>query len=255
MEAEGVDMLLVGDTAAEVVLGLDSTRGIPPEFLLTLTAAVRRGAPNSFVMADLPYAWRHGTIREVTDWTQRFLEETASDAVKIEVTGQDAALIESIRNVGVPVVAHLGLLPQTIEPGETYRARGRTATEAAELLEDARRLENAGASILLLEAVASEVAKEVASRTELPVIGCCSGPYCDGTVVVLHDMIGWGGGHPPKSVKQYADMSHTLGQAFTAYVADIRTGQFPRDEDAIHMKPGEYDPFIALAGKLLNKGL
>jgi len=200
------------------------------------------------VLADLPYAWRHGDVRTVTAWTRRFLDETGSDAVKVEVTGDDAQLVEAIRDEGVPVVAHLGLLPQAMEPGETYRARGRDAAGALQLIEDARRLENAGASMLLLEAVASEVAKEIASHTALPVIGCCAGPHCDGTVVVLHDMIGWGGGHRPRSVKQYADMSKFLGEAFVAYVADIQAEQFPRDEDAIHMKPGEYDKLLSLAG-------
>jgi 3-methyl-2-oxobutanoate hydroxymethyltransferase len=247
MEAAGIDVLLVGDTAAEVVLGLDSTRNIPVEFLLAVTKAVRQGAPRAFVMADLPYGWRQGDVATVTAWTRRFLEETGSDAVKIEVTGEDAALIESVRDAGVPVVAHLGLLPQAIEPGEAYRARGRDAVGAMQLMEDARRIEAAGASALLLEAVASEVAREITNHTALPVIGCCAGPHCDGTVVVLHDMIGWGGGHRPRSVKQYADMSAFLTKAFTEYASDIQAGLFPRDAEAIHMKPGEYEKLMAPA--------
>lgn len=248
MAAAGVDVLLVGDTAAEVLLGLESTREMPPEFLLTLTAAVRRGAPRSFVLADLPYAWRRGDVRSVTQWTQRFHDETGSDAVKVEVTGDDAPLIESIRSAGVPVVGHLGLLPQSVEPGQGYRARARDATEARRLIEDARRIEDAGADMLLLEAVASEVAREIALHTELPVIGCAAGVHCDGTVVVLHDMIGWGGGHRPRSVRQYADLSSVLGEAFRAYVADVQAGRFPQDAESIHMKPGEYDKLMSLAG-------
>lgn len=247
MEAAGIDVLLVGDTAAEVVLGLDSTRGIPGEFLLTLTQAVRRGAPKAFVMADLPFAWRHGHVREVVGWTQRFHRETGSDAVKVEVTGRDAGLVEAMRDAGVPVVAHLGLLPQNIEPTEGYRARGRSAAEALELIEDAHRLEDAGASMLLLEAVASEVAREITAHSRVPVVGCVAGPHCDGTVVVLHDMIGWGGGHRPRAVKQYADLAQVLGEAFAAYAEEIRSAQYPREADAIRMKPGEYEKLMSLA--------
>lgn len=246
MEAAGVDMLLVGDTAAEVILGLETTRGIPPEFLLTLTAAVRRGAPRAFLLADLPYGWRQGEVGAVTEWTRRFHGETGSDAVKVEVTGQDAGLIQAMCDAGIPVVAHLGLLPQNIEPGEAYRARARDAADAKRLIDDARRVQDAGASMLLLEAVAGEVAREIATHTDLPVIGCCAGPHCDGTVVVLHDMIGWGGGHCPRSAKQYADLSSVFHEAFFAYVADIHTGQFPREDDSIRMKPGEYDKLMSM---------
>lgn len=245
MQAAGLDMLLVGDTAAEVVLGLESTREISAEFLLTLTAAVRRGAPQCFLLADLPYAWRHGTVPQVTDWTRRLYEETGSDGVKVEVTGEDAALVEAMRDAGIPVVAHMGLLPQQIEPGQGYRAHARDADGAIQLMQDARTLENAGAAMLLLEAVAGEVAGEIASRTELPVIGCVAGPHCDGTVVVVHDMLGWGGGHRPSRVKQYADLAQVFGEAFGAYVRDIQAERFPRKSDAILMKPGEYEKLTA----------
>ena len=109
------------------------------------------------------------------------------------------------------------------------------------LIKEARLLEEAGADMLLLEAVAGDVAREIASGTELPVIGCVAGPHCDGTVVVLHDMVGWGGGHPPRAVRRYADLSQVLGGAFTRYVADIQAGRFPAEQDAIGMKPGEYE--------------
>ncbi|HOA73654.1 MAG TPA: 3-methyl-2-oxobutanoate hydroxymethyltransferase [Phycisphaerae bacterium] len=249
MESAGVEVLLVGDTSAEVVLGLPTTREMPVEFLLTVTSAVRRGAPHSHVMADLPFAWRQGDIRTVTDWVRHLYQETGSDSVKVEVTGQDAALVESIRDAGVPVVAHLGLLPQQVDPSEGYRARGRDAVSARQLIEDARRLEDAGAAMLLVEAVASEVAREITTHASIPVIGCAAGPHCDGTVVVLHDMLGWGGGHPPRGVKQYLDLSRLLGEAFVAYVADIHAGRFPQEADAIHMKPGEYEKLTSLVGE------
>ncbi len=250
MQAAGVEVLLVGDTAGEVVLGLPSTREIPPEFLLTLTAGVRRGAPRALVMADLPYACVRDEDAGITvGWMKRFVEEAGSDAVKIEVTGRDASTVEAACDAGVPVVAHLGLLPQSIDSRDGYRAQGKDADSAAGLIADARQLESAGACMLLLEAVASEVAGEIASRTALPVIGCVSGPHCDGTVVVLHDMIGLGGGHPPRGVKRYEDLAEVLTRAFARYVDDIHAGRFPTEKDAPHMKVGEFEKLRAPTGE------
>lgn len=245
MEAAGIEVLLVGDTASEVLLGLPSTRVIPPEFLLTLTAAVRRGAPRALVMADLPYACRSaGDVAVTVEWMRRFYEETGSDAVKIEVASKDVDVVAAAVDAGIPVVAHLGLLPQSIESPADYRARGKDADGACALLEDARRFEQAGACMLLLEAVASEAAREIARRTALPVIGCVSGPHCDGTVVVLHDMIGLVGGHRPRGVKQYEDLSRVLTWAFTRYVEDIHAGQFPTEQDVAHMEAGELEKLL-----------
>ncbi len=244
MEQAGVEVLLVGDTAAEVVLGLPGTRGIPLEFLLTITSAVRRGAPRSLVMGDLPYACRVGGVTSAVTGAQRFMDAGA-DLVKIEVTGQDAELVEKATAAGVPVVAHLGLLPQMLQSGESYAARGRQVEEARHLIADARRLESAGAAALLLEAVASEVAREIAVHTPLPVIGCVAGPHCDGTVVVVHDMLGWGGGHPPRMVRRYANLAVLLADAFRRYVADIHAGSFPSETESIHMRPGELEKLTA----------
>lgn len=250
MQEAGVEVLLVGDTAAEVVLGLPSTQEISPEFLLTLTAAVRRGAPNAIVMADLPLACRvEGDPNATAEWARRFHVETGSDAVKIEVTGRDARLVEIATHDGIPVVAHLGLLPQRIGPQESYRAQGRDAESAAQLISDARRLEEAGACMLLLEAVAGEVAGEIASRTRLPVIGCVSGPGCDGTVVVLHDLLGLGMGHPPRGSRQYENVAAVLTRVFTSYVEDIHAGRFPTQADVPHMKAGELEKLHAVRGE------
>ncbi|HSW46176.1 MAG TPA: 3-methyl-2-oxobutanoate hydroxymethyltransferase [Phycisphaerae bacterium] len=241
MAAAGVEVLLVGDTAGEVVLGLPTTRQVPIDFLLTLTAAVRRGAPNSFLMADLPYLCRVEGPDATIEWCRRFHRETDCDAVKIEVTARDVELVTAVRRAGVPVVAHLGLLPQSIESREGYRAQARDADSALKLIADARTLIEAGADMLLLEAVSSEVAREITAGTEHPVIGCVAGPHCDGTVVVLHDLVGWGGGHPPRAVRRYADLAEVFAGAFAGYVADVQAGRFPTEEDAIHMRPGEHE--------------
>lgn len=248
MAGAGVEVLLVGDTAAEVVLDLASTRDIQPEVLIALTAAVRRGAPEACVLADLPYACRSGGVEATVNWVGRFRDETGADAVKIEVTGQDVDLVARCRDAGVSVVAHLGLLPQQIDSAEGYRAQARDAESARALIVDARRMEEAGADMLLLEAVASEVAREIASQATVPVIGCVCGPHCDGTVVVLHDLLGLGGGHPPRGVQRYGRVLEEMIGAFRQYVSDIHTGAFPRDQDAPHMKPGELDKLMTAIG-------
>ena len=241
MEAAGVEVLLVGDTAGEVVLGLPATRDINPEFLIELTAAVRRGAPHAFLVADLPHACRSEDIATTISWCQRFSSETGCDAVKIEVAAEDVDLVRRVHEAGVPVVAHVGLLPQYVDAETGYRAQARDADGAAKLIAITRAMELAGASVLLLEAVASEVAHDITLRAQVPVIGCVAGPHCDGTVVVLHDMIGLGGGHPPRAVKRYENLADIMTNAFRHYVADIHAGEFPVEKDAIHMKPGEHD--------------
>jgi len=249
METAGVEVLLVGDTAAEVILGLSSTREVAVEFMLTLTAAVRRGAPTAVVMADLPYACRRDTSETAVRWARRFLDETGCDVVKVELTGGDAPLVEAMTAAGVPVVAHLGLLPQWIDPRTGYRAQGKDAASAEQLIADARRLEEAGARVLLLEAVADEVARHITLHTNLPVIGCVSGPHCDGTVVVLHDLLGLGGGHPPRGVQRYANLAEELKAVFARYVADVHAGRFPTEKDAIHMSPGEMGKLLGHIGE------
>ncbi|GMU20696.1 MAG: 3-methyl-2-oxobutanoate hydroxymethyltransferase [Phycisphaerae bacterium] len=246
MQSSGVDMLLVGDTAGEVLLGLESTRGTPVEYMLAITAAVRRGAPCTFVMADLPYACRQEGDQAAVAWCRRFIEETGCDAVKVEVTPEQTGLIAGLRAAGVPSVAHLGLLPQTAELTGGYRAQGRDAEGALALMECARQMESAGADLLLLEAVASEVAAEITAHSTVPVIGCVAGPHCDGTVVVLHDMLGIDVGHPPRAVKQYGDLTAALQAAFAAYARDVRDGIFPDEATSIHMRSGEFDRLAVL---------
>lgn len=245
MATAGVEVLLVGDTSGEVVLGLPTTRETPVEYLLTITAAVRRGAPQAYVMADLPYVCRSDGDATAVRWARRFMDETGCDSVKVEVKAGEAGLIEAMSAAGVPTVAHLGLLPQLIDPATGYKAQARDVAGAVELIRSARRMEAAGASVLLLEAVASEVAARIAVGTELPVIGCVAGPGCDGTVVVLHDMLAWGGGHPPRTVRQYADLGDVLGRAFAAYVEDVHAGRFPTLQHSIQMHPGELEKLTA----------
>lgn len=242
MADAGVEVLLVGDSAAEVVLGYDDTRAIRLDTLLEITHGVRRGAPNAFLIGDMPFsAGYHESLAAGVESARRFRDEAGCDILKIELNREQLPILEAVHNAGVPVIAHIGLRPQWIAEHGGYKAQGKDADSARELIETARLMEESGASMLLLEAVAGDVSAEICSRTKLPVIGCVGGPACDGTVVVLHDMLNWGGGHPPKSLKPYADLRGVMLDAFRRYSEDVRTGRFPSSAQTIQMSPGQHE--------------
>jgi 3-methyl-2-oxobutanoate hydroxymethyltransferase len=229
-------MLLVGDSAANTVLGLKTTRDIPPEFLMTITAAVRRGAPRPFLLADLPYqACANPESAKAT--AMRFLNECGADAVKIEVTGAELPLVEALVSAGVALCAHLGLLPQRVMTPDGYRAQGRTRAEADKIISDAIACAKAGASLILLEAVPDEVTHEVVAKTSVPVIGCGAGPSAHGHVVVLHDVLGFNE-KPPRFAEVLADAPELLREAAQRYVAAIASRAYPAEKHQYHMKSG-----------------
>ena len=239
MAEAGVDVILVGDTYAEVCLGHPSTLPVTMDQMITIATAVRRGAPGAFLIGDMPYlSYQTGPVDAIRN-AGRFMAEAGCDCVKVEVDGGSADLVAAMSRATIPVMAHLGLKPQAIHRSGGYRVQGRTATEAFAIVRDAQVFEQAGASALLLEAVPAEVARIVAERTSLPVIGCVAGPYCDGTVVVIHDMLGYSAGHPPRSVKRYADMHTVLTQAFSAYAEDVMAQRFPSDGHSFVMSETE----------------
>ncbi|MBN1512557.1 MAG: 3-methyl-2-oxobutanoate hydroxymethyltransferase [Phycisphaerae bacterium] len=239
MAEAGVDVILVGDTYGEVCLGHASTLPVTMDQMITIAAAVRRGAPAAFLIGDMPYLSYQTGHAEAIRNAGRFMADAGCDCVKIEVDGESADLVAAMSRATIPVMAHLGLKPQAIHRYGGYRVQGRTAEEACKIIHDARVLEQAGAVALLLEAVPGEVARVVAERTSLPVIGCVAGPYCDGTVVVIHDMLGYSAGHPPRSVKRYADLHTVLTQAFSAYAEDVMAQRFPGDGHWIAMSETE----------------
>lgn len=242
MYEAGVDVLLVGDTVAEVVLGYPQTRSVSMDFMIEVAAAVRRGAPKAFLIGDMPFsAGYHESPQAGVDAARRFVEEAGCDVVKVEMNRHEIPVLDALCRARIAVMPHIGLRPQDLPDKAGYKAQAKDVASALELMQDARLMEEAGASMLLLEAVAGEVSAEICSRTRLPVIGCVAGPACDGTVVVLHDMLGWGGGHPPRSVKRYAEIRGLLATAFADYAADIGAGRFPAQENSIRMAKGEYD--------------
>jgi 3-methyl-2-oxobutanoate hydroxymethyltransferase len=170
-----------------------------------------------------------------------FVARGGCDCVKVEVDRRHARTAEAMSAASIPVMAHLGLRPQSIQSVGGYKVQGKSAREASKIIADAKMMEQAGAVALLLEAVPSEVAQIIAESTELPVIGIVAGPHCDGQVLVMHDMLGYGGGHPPRSVKQYARLHDVMVGAFRAYAADVAAGEFPARDHGVSLEPAELE--------------
>lgn len=241
MEKAGVESLLVGDTYAEVCLGHPTTLPASLEHMVTLAEAVRRGAPLAYLVGDMPYLSYQVCQEDAIRNAGRFMAEAGCDCVKVEVDRRLLATVEAMTTATIPVMAHLGLKPQSIQTLGGYRAQGTRMSGALQIVEDAKMMEDVGVVALLLEAVPTEVAAIVTDATDLPVIGCVSGPRCDGQVVVLHDMLGFGGGHPPRSVKQYAKLHDQLVEAFRAYANDVAEGAFPTIAQSITMEQAELE--------------
>lgn len=248
MEQAEVDALLVGDTYGEVCLGHATTLPVTVDHLVTVTAGVRRGAPTAFLIGDMPYLSYHVTPAEAIRNAGRFMAEAGCDCVKVEVDRRSASTVEAMVTASIPVMAHLGLRPQSVHQMGGYRMQGRTAETARGIIEDAKLMERLGVVALLLEAVPTQVARWISEATELPVIGCVAGPHCDGQVVVLHDMLGYGVGHPPRSVTPYANLHATLVGAFGTYVQDVQARRFPAEELSGTLSETEFGRLKTLLG-------
>ncbi len=249
LEEAEVDSLLVGDTCAEVCLGHPTTLPATMDHMVTIAEAVRRGAPTAYLVGDMPYLSYQVCPEEAIRNAGLFMAKAGCDGVKVEVDRRLAKTVEAMATATIPVMAHLGLKPQSIQSIGGYKIQGKQASAALRIVEDAKMMEEAGAVALLLEAVPMEVAAEITNSTDLPVIGCVSGPYCDGQVVVLHDMLGYGAGHPPRSVKRYAHLHDQLVDAFAAYAKDVAEGLFPTAEQSTAMDPAQLQELMRALGK------
>jgi 3-methyl-2-oxobutanoate hydroxymethyltransferase len=239
LERAGIHVLLVGDTAAEMILGLPGTIHAPLEFLLTITAAVKRGAPNTFVMGDMPFMSYQADEAEGIRNAGRFLTEGMADSVKLEVDRSYETLVSKIARAGIPVVAHIGTRPQLAKM-RGYRASGRTAEEAHQLVADALAMEEAGATMLLIEAAPNEVAQRIVEKCSIPVIGCGAGTACHGQVVVLQDVLGlthW----QPSFARPLMQLGDAIAAAAERWIHNVRTGEL--GEHPYHMEPGDSSRF------------
>jgi len=237
-QAAGVEVILVGDSLAGPVLGLPDTLGVGLDLSVTLTAAVRRGAPLAWLVADMPFL-TYTTPDHAVASAGRYVVEAGADCVKLECDERFVETVAAMAKVGIPVMPHLGLTPQRASQAGGYKVAGKTAAAAIALIETAERMVEAGASALLLEAVPPEPAEMLTQKVPVPVIGCGAGPGCDGFVVVTHDMLTLTGRKTPKFVKQYADLHAPMLEAFKAYVADCRGGAYPAPEHGYPIRPDE----------------
>ncbi len=242
-DAAGIDVVLVGDSAAMTLLGHDSTMPVTVEEMLMLTRAVARGAERPLVVVDMPFGSFQISNRTALKNAVRFVKDGHADAVKLEGAGSTLKRARALVGAGVPVMGHIGLTPQSATLLGGYKPQGRTATTAVRLGEDAQALEEAGCFAIVLEAMPAPVAAHITRELTIPTFGIGAGPDCDGQVLVWHDLLGISIGHVPRFVKQYADVASTILAALERYVADVRLGRFPQVEHTYSMPDAELARF------------
>ena len=243
-EESGIDMLLVGDSMGMVVLGLESTAQVTLDEILHHTQAVRRGAPKTHVVADLPFMTYQVSDEQAVENAGRLVKEGGADSVKLEGGEAMASRIAAISRIGIPVVAHIGLLPQTAAAQGGFKVQGREIAAARQVLRDAEAVTEAGAIAVVLELIPSELAERVTRSVPIPTIGIGAGVHCDGQVLVSHDLLGLFERFTPKFVKKYADLHAEMQKAFSEYIADVQAQQFPAAEHSIMMDAAEWSDFL-----------
>ena len=229
----GIDLILVGDSLAMVVLGCENTLAVTVDEMLHHTRAVRRGVRHALLVADMPFGSYHGTVAEGVANAIRFVKEAGAEAVKIE--GARVELVRALCEAEIPVVGHLGLTPQSIHRMGGYRVQGRNADAALQLHADARALAKAGAGAIVLEGVPREVAAMITAELPIPTIGIGAGPECDGQILVFHDLVGLTFGPAAKFVRRYADAGGVIRSAIESYRDDVEKRAFPSDEESYHL--------------------
>jgi 3-methyl-2-oxobutanoate hydroxymethyltransferase len=236
LESCEVDILLVGDSLGNVILGYDSTVPVTMDDMLHHASAVRRGAPSSFVVADMPFgSYQNGSYDAVANAT-RFLKEAGCDAVKLEGGFEVFETIEDLIRAGIPVMGHIGLTPQTASQLGGYKVQGRDAESAKKLLDEAKAIEEAGVFSMVLECVPNQLAEVITESIAVPTIGIGAGPDCDGQVLVTHDLLGMFDKFVPSFVKSYTHLAPIMKETIESYNAEVRSGEFPDDEYSFSSK-------------------
>lgn len=241
MNEAGIDILLVGDSLGMVVLGYEDTLPVTMEDMIRYTQAVARGNKNSLLVADMPFLSYEVSKEEAIKNAGRLIKEAGAQAVKTEGGKEMAEIIKAIVNVKIPVMGHIGLTPQSVHKLGGFKVQGKTAPQVKKLIEDAQALEKAGVFSIVLECVPAEVARMITERVKVPTIGIGAGPYCDGQVLVTHDLLGLFDRFVPKFVKQYADLRKILKEAFTKFKEEVEKGEFPSQEHSFKIKKDELD--------------
>jgi 3-methyl-2-oxobutanoate hydroxymethyltransferase len=234
VDEAGVDVILVGDSLGMVVLGYESTLPVTIEEMLHHTRAVRRGAKRALVVSDMPYGSYHTDLSESLRNAMRFVKDAGAEAVKVEGGERRLELIARLTEAEIPVMAHIGLTPQSVNALGGYHVQGKTANSAEQLLRDARAVEAAGAFAMVLEAMPRELAAQITREVRVPTIGIGAGPDCDGQILVLTDMLGLTFGSTPKFSRQYAGLGEVISGAVRQYCDDVRDASFPSDAESYH---------------------
>jgi 3-methyl-2-oxobutanoate hydroxymethyltransferase len=234
LDEAGVDVILVGDSLAMVVLGHDSTLPVTLDEMLHHARAVRRGTKHALVVADMPFGSYHSETAESLRNAVRFVKEAGVEAVKVEGGERRLELIARLTEAEIPVMGHVGLTPQSVNALGGYRVQGKTVDSAEQLLRDARAVEAAGAFAIVLEAVPRELATQITRELRIPTIGIGAGPDCDGQILVVHDLLGLTFEQTPKFARKYANVGEVISNAVREYCADVRNGAFPSDSESYH---------------------
>ena len=259
-EEAGVDLVLVGDSAANTVLGYQSTVSVSMDEMVMLAQAVRRGAHTPLVIGDLPFGSYQSSDRQAVKSAVWFVKEAGCDAVKIEMAGISGRVADKHESVsraraivaaGIPLMGHVGLTPQSASALGGFRAQGRTASQAVQVADDALALQDAGCFAIVFEAIPAAVTETIMERIDVPVIGIGAGPATDGQVLVFHDLLGIYSGHAPRFTKRYAEIKRAMVEGVQAYAEDVRSGGFPAPEHTYSIDPQELERFrqIVAPGK------
>jgi 3-methyl-2-oxobutanoate hydroxymethyltransferase len=248
LDEAGVPIILVGDSLGMVVLGYSSTLPVTMAEMIHHVAAVVRGTQRAHVVADMPFMSYQASPEDALRNAGRFLQEGGAQSVKLEGGVTMADTVRRLVEAGIPVMGHLGLTPQSINQFGGYKAQGKTPAAAVKLLNDAVALEQAGAYAIVLETIPAPLGKLVSERVSIPTIGIGAGPYCDGQVQVLHDMLGLFGDFVPKHAKQYAHLADEIGRAAREYLAEVQQGSFPTERESIMMGPDGEAVLAELSG-------
>jgi 3-methyl-2-oxobutanoate hydroxymethyltransferase len=248
----GVDIVLVGDTAAMTVLGYDSTLPVSLDEMLVLARAVRRGLKTPLMIGDLPFGTYQRSDEQAVDSAVRYMKEASCDAIKLEMAGVTAGPVEKRESIararaivaaGIPVMGHVGLTPQSHSALGGYKAQGRTARQAVQVADDAIALQEAGCFAIVFEAVPAAVTETIVSRLDVPVIGIGAGPAADGQVLVFHDLLGIYEERAPRFVKQFAEIKRAMVDGVGAYAAEVRDRRYPTEEHSYTIDPDELELF------------
>jgi len=231
LDAAGIDIILVGDSAANVMAGHVTTLPITLDQMIYHAQSVHRGAKRAMVVADLPFGTYQGNSKEALASAVRLMKEAEVDAVKMEGGAEVLESVERILTAGIPVMGHLGLTPQSIHKYGTYTVRAKERDEAEKLLGDARLLQEAGCFAIVLEKIPAKLGAQVAAELKIPIIGIGAGGGVDGQVLVAHDMLGFNHEFSPRFLRRYADLNAMLTAAFKGYIADVKSRDFPNDKE------------------------